>query len=273
MKRLKGATLEGYISGLRSYHVDRMWPVDMFTSEILKRIIKGSYELYGRQKQLRLPITKDILDKITEDPLVTKEDANLRACYLLTFAAFLRLGEVTYSAEDKPGSDWFFETKVTRSCVRISPTADHLVLHLKRSKTDVKNEGVSILVAAIDSPNCPVKAITHLLAVDPQPPNAPLFSFSGQRFTKNRVQTTLTNKLKSKGIDPNGITLHSFRKGAAQHAKDSGLRDDQIQTLGRWSSQAFKLYFKTSAATLYAYNIQFQTGKPLPFGTLTQPPP
>jgi len=243
MKRLKGATLEGYISGLRSYHVDRMWPVDMFTSETLRRIIKGSYELYGRQKQLRLPITKVILDKIIEDPLVTKEDANLRACYLLTFAAFLRLGEVTYSVEDKPGSDWFFETKVTRSCVRISPTADHLVLHLKRSKTDVKNEGVSILVAAIDSPNCPVKAITHLLAVDPQ------------------------------GIDPNGITLHSFRKGAAQHAKDSGLRDDQIQTLGRWSSQAFKLYFKTSAATLYAYNIQFQTGKPLPFGTLTQPPP
>jgi hypothetical protein len=114
---------------------------------------------------------------------------------------------------------------------------------------------VSILVAAIDSSNYPVKAIIHLLAVNLQPPNAPLFSFSRQLFTKNRVQTTLTNKLKSKGIDSNSITLYSFYKGVAQHAKDSSLQDDQIQTLGRWLLQAFKLYFKTLAATLYAYNI------------------
>jgi hypothetical protein len=77
----------------------------MFTLETLKRIIKGSYELYKHQKQLQLLITKDILDKITKDPLVTKEDANLQACYLLTFAAFLRLSEVTYLVKDKPGSD------------------------------------------------------------------------------------------------------------------------------------------------------------------------
>src|SRR5258706_14897027 len=31
--RLKGTSLEGYISGLRSYHVDHMLPVDVFTSE------------------------------------------------------------------------------------------------------------------------------------------------------------------------------------------------------------------------------------------------
>jgi hypothetical protein len=167
MKRLKGATLEGYILGLRLYHVNHIWLVNMFTSETLKQIIKGSYELYRRQKQLQLLITKDILDKITGDPLVTKEDANLQACYLLTFSAFLRLSEVTYLAEDKLGSDWFFKTKVTCLCVRISPTADHLVLHLKKSKTDVKNKGVLILVAAIDPLNCPVKAITYFLAVDP----------------------------------------------------------------------------------------------------------
>jgi hypothetical protein len=46
------------------------------------------------------------------------------------------------------------------------------------------------------------------------------------------------------------------------------MRDDQIQALGRWTSQAFQVYFKTSSATLYAYQIQFQKGKPLPFGTL-----
>jgi hypothetical protein len=105
MKRLKGATLEGYILSLRLYHVNCIWLVDMFMSKTLKRIIKGFYELYRHQKQLQLPITKDILNKITKDPLVTKEDANLQVCYLLTFAAFLRLGEVTYLVEDKLRSD------------------------------------------------------------------------------------------------------------------------------------------------------------------------
>jgi hypothetical protein len=270
--RLKGTSLEGYISGLRSYHVDHMLPVGVFTSETLKRIVKGSYEIYGRAKRPRFPITRDILARITEDKPQSINDLNLDAAYLLSFAAFLRIGEITYNSGDEPGSDWFYETKVTRSCVTFSANNDHIVLHLKRSKTDIKNEGVSIVVAAIDSPLCPVKALLHLWATDPQPHNAPLFSFSGQPFTKDRVQQCLTNRLRAKGFDPKHYTLHSFRKGAAQHAKDSGMRDDQIQALGRWTSQAFRVYFKTSAATLYAYQIQFQTGRPLPFGSLLHLP-
>ena len=269
--RLKGASLEKYITGLRSYHIDRMWPIEAFTSETLKRIVRGSYEVYGRSKKPRLPITRDILTAITAATPVTIEDLNLRTCFLLSFAAFLRMGEVTYEAKDSPGSDWFFETKVTRSCIKFSENNDHVRLHLKRSKTDIKNEGTTILVAAIDSPLCPVKALLQLFALDPQQSNAPLFSFSGQPFTKDRVHRKLNDFLRSNGIDPKDYTLHSFRKGAAQHAKDSGMRDDQIQALGRWTSQAFQVYFKTSSATLYAYQIQFQNGKPLPFGALPIP--
>jgi hypothetical protein len=245
-----------------------MWPTEVFTSETLKRIVRGSYEVYGRSKKPRLPITREILTAITAATPATIEDLNLRTCFLLSFAAFLRMGEVTYEAKDSPSSDWFFETKVTRSCIKFSENNDHVRLHLKRSKTDIKNEGTTILVAAIDSPLCPVKALLQLFALDPQPSNAPLFSFSGQPFTKDRVHTKLSNLLQSNGIDPKDYTLHSFRKGAAQHAKDSGMRDDQIQALGRWTSQAFQVYFKTSSATLYAYQIQFQNGKPLPFGAL-----
>ena len=108
----------------------------------------------------------------------------------------------------------------------------------------------------------PCQSSSPALGLDPQQPIAPLFSFSGQPFTKDRVHRKLN------GIYPRDYTLHSFRKGAAQHAKDSGMRDDQIQALDRWTSQAFQVYFKTSAATLYAYQMQFQNGKPLPFGAL-----
>jgi hypothetical protein len=266
--RLKGASLEKYITGLRSYHIDRMWPTEVIVSETLKRIVRGSYEVYGRSKKPRLPTTRDILQTITAATPQNIEDLNLRTCFLLSFAAFLRMGEVTYSAKDSLGSNWFFETKVTRSCIKFSENNDHVRLHLKRSKTDIKNEGTTILVAAIDSSLCPVKALLQLFELDPQQPNAPLFSFSGQHFTKDKVHRKLNNLLQANGINPADYTLHSFRKGAAQHAKDSSMRDDQIQALGRWTSQAFQVYFKTSAATLYAYQMQFQNGKPLPFGAL-----
>jgi hypothetical protein len=231
-------------------------------------MVRGSYEIYGQSKKHRLPITRDILQTITAATPQNIEDLNLHTCFLLSFAAFLQMGEVTYSAKDSPGSDWFFETKVTRSCIKFLENNDYVRLHLKRSKTDIKNEGTTILVAAINSPLCPVKALLQLFKLDPQQPNAPLFSFSGQPFTKDQVHRKLNNLLQANGINPADYTLHSFRKGAAQHAKDSGMRDDQIQALGRWTSQAFQVYFKTSAATLYAYQMQFQNGKPLPFGVL-----
>jgi hypothetical protein len=89
------------------------------------------------------------------------------------------------------GSNWFLETKVTRSCINFSENNDHLRLHLERSKADIKNEGTTILVAAIDSPIYPVRALLQLWALDPQQPSAPLFSFSGQPFTKHRVHRKL----------------------------------------------------------------------------------
>jgi hypothetical protein len=62
------------------------------------------------------------------------------------------------------------------------------------------------------------------------------------------------------GLQTEGYLGHSFRKGAAQHAHDSGILDDQIQILGRWTLEAFRVYFTTNAAVLYKLNHQFQMG-------------
>ena len=144
-----------------------MWSTNVFTLETLKRMVRGSYKLYRRLKKPRLLITRDILAAITAVAPQTIKDINLRTCFLLSFVAFLRMGEVTYKAKDAPESNWFFETKVTRSCIKFSQNNDHVKLYLKRSKTDIKNKGTTILVAAIDSPLCPVKALLQLWTLDP----------------------------------------------------------------------------------------------------------
>jgi hypothetical protein len=172
-----------------------MWLAEVFTLETLKRIVRGSYEVYRRLKKPCLSITRDILQTITAATPQNIEDLNLHTCFLLSFAAFLQMGEVTYSAKDSLGSNWFFETKVTHSCIKFLENNNHVRLHLKRSKTDIKNKGTTILVAAINSPLCPVKALLQLFKLDPQQPNAPLFSFSSQPFTKDKVHCILNNLL------------------------------------------------------------------------------
>lgn len=43
------------------------------------------------------------------------------------------------------------------------------------------------------------------------------------------------------GVDPKGYSGHSFRRGAASSAATLGLTDLEIQQLGRWRSDAYKL--------------------------------
>jgi hypothetical protein len=77
-----------------------MWSTNVFTLETLKRIVRGLYKLYKHSKKPRLLITRDILAAITAAALQTIEDINLRTCFLLSFVAFLQIGEVTYKAKD-----------------------------------------------------------------------------------------------------------------------------------------------------------------------------
>jgi hypothetical protein len=60
----------------------------------------------------------------------------------------MRLGEITYNSTDQPGSARLTQTKVTRGSIKFSPNYDHARLILPRSKTDVKKQGVSIMLAA-----------------------------------------------------------------------------------------------------------------------------
>jgi hypothetical protein len=43
-----------------------------------------------------------------------------------------------------------------------------------------------------------------------------------------------------------GYSGHSFRKGAARHTHDSGIFDDQIQVLKKWTYGAITVYFATN---------------------------
>ena len=260
--QIKPDTLQSYVSALRSYHVDHGLPTSIFTSPKLDRLIQGARSLFRGPRRERLPITRELLTTVTPEP-ISIDDLHVNAAFKLAFAGFLRMGEFTHAKEREADIQAFAAANICRSDVKFS--SDHVTIRLKRSKTDKQHQGISIVVAATQDTNCAVRALRELFRRDPKPGHAPLFSLSSGGFPRTKLISMLHQRLQAAGIPYAHYSGHSFRRGAAQHAKDNGILDEHIQKLGRWSSNAFRLYFDSSPAEIFRLSKTFQTGQPPAF--------
>ena len=224
----------------------------------LERMIAGVRRLRGEAgTQERLPITKDLLlQMLPHLSQRTREGATLYASFCLAFAAFLRIGEFTYSLKDRTAdfSKWF----LTRRSVRLFD--DHLELTLPASKTDPFRRGVTLTIAASGDDACPVEAIRYLFRRWKAPLDSPLFETAGG-FTRELVIGQVRQNLALLGIKGH-YSGHSFRRGAATSARAAGLSDDEIMLLGRWKSDAYRLYIDTHPERLLAASRRHQRLSP-----------
>lgn len=231
----KPATAQNYLSALKSYHIDRNFPLHAFSSPCLDRLLKGGRYIFPHSKRECLPITKDILEKITSTFPISIEELNIDTAFKVAWAGFLRMGEFTYTSMEAQACI-FRDTKLTRSDITFSESDQHAIVRLKRSKTDLNHTGVEIILAATHNKTCPVKALQTLFVQDPQLYTAPLFWLTeGETaFARTPVLNILQARLNNHGIGrAKAYTGHSFRKGAAQHASDNGMLEQHIQKLGR----------------------------------------
>ena len=300
---VKGATMHSYVAGVRSYQVDLGLPVpdDVFHHPRLRRIIDGARNIFGEApRRDRYPLTRDILVRILSFPLISLDgpldyldvDAHLearalRASFTLAFAAFLRIGEFTYSPLAL--ADWSRQSSrlLTRQAVTISSTGDALCLVLPQSKTDPSRKGVTLVVARSDPGDiaCPVQAMVDYFASTAHfaLPGSPLFFRTNASHTKllpwtrAYVLRRLALCLEQAGIDARGFSGHSFRRGAATTAAHNNLGGYEIQLLGRWKSDAYKAYIDTPPAQLHALSRRLQGHfdplSPLPPLPSHMPPP
>ena len=73
----------------------------------------------------------------------------------------------------------------------------------------------------------------------------PLFCFAdGSPVKTSQFTQKPTQALNFCGLDSIKYKSHSFRIGAASLTAEKGLSDAQIRHLGRWKSNAFKLYIR-----------------------------
>jgi integrase len=244
-KAVKPDTALADLAALQAYHIDNFLEDKLFDNKHFWRLIDGARRLNPITKvRVRKPISRDTITKLSAGlatlPLQPLEmttnlldDLNFATACRVAFAGFLRPGEFTYKTEDLSARPIFSATKLTRSDVRFSSSLDHVQLTLKRSKTDRCHEGVQIILVKTGDGACPVDALQKLLLLDPRGPDAPLFAFHRKPSSRSNFLSTLSTRLRALSIRTDGYSGHSFRKGAAQHAHDSGILDEQIQVLGR----------------------------------------
>jgi integrase len=271
--RTKSATMKSYLTGLRSYCVDMgMDDLDVFRHPRVQRVIRGINIFHGARegdRRERLPITRDLLLRIlTRLDTHTQEGATYHAAFCTAFAAFLRVGEFTWTAADLSTAD-FCSWHITRRSVQFAEDDSRAYLTLPASKTDPFRIGITITIAAAPDAACPVKSLRHLFEKHPLPSYSPLFTLTGAApdpaFTRTKVINRLRDLLLELGI-PGNYSGHSFRRGAATWARSIGIPDADLQLLGRWKSDAYKRYIEVHPEHVYHVSRRLQTLPPPPEG-------
>jgi len=233
------------VASLKSHQIDCGHGNEIFqNNEQIKRILRGVKIVSGlKPKIIRLPITKDIVIKLVAQCNSSFNGSTMRAAICTAFAGFLRTGEFTYNLWNSSSH----QTQVSRGALKFNK--DSVTLTLPKSKTDPFGKGVPISMPATGDSTCPRGALKMLLAKYPAPANAPLFTCNnqfgyrcGMFFTRTWFLNQLRDLLINAGMNPLGYNGHSFRKGAAHSAAAAGMSSEDIKVLGRWKSDAYKLY-------------------------------
>jgi hypothetical protein len=174
------------------------------------------------------------------------DNAMLWAAFCTAWFGFLRVSEFT---SPPSGFDPAVHLSLNDVAVdsHLHPSA--VMLSIKASKTDPFRKGVQLFLPRTNHLLCPVSSLSHFLHRRGSLPG-PLFVFSdGTALSRRHVTERLRAILASAGVDGN-FSSHSFRIGAATSASAAGLSDSMIRTLGRWSSDAYLVYVRTSQVTL-----------------------
>lgn len=190
---------------------------------------------------MRLPITQGLLHKITAALEHCTQSMYQRLMYksmfLLAFAAFLRIGEITVSNQNTLN---VLKLDSVKNC----PDNRGLKLLFSNFKHS-RGRQVSINIGRTRDNFCPVEALITYMTLRHSFNSDFLYCWpNGMPVKRTEFARILQSTVQFLGLEPQLYTGHSFRIGAACHAFSCGFSDAQIREMGRWQSNAFKSYIR-----------------------------
>ncbi|XP_053117560.1 uncharacterized protein LOC128329827 [Hemicordylus capensis] len=235
------STLGGYLAAL-AFEAQVRGVGDSSADPRVRRMLEGWTRAEPRPRDSRRPFTLDLvaptLDRLVGCCSGPWEVSLFRAAVLVAFFGAFRPSELLPRSGSSPRD----------RCLQYSDLTfgeGEARLFLRRSKTDQRGRGQTVrLVAAREVSVCPVAALRHYVGLAPFAGSC-LFSHSDQTpLTQYQFLAVLRRALRAAGVPLQGLTLHSFRIGAATTATNIGLHESAVQRIGRWRSVAVRRYVR-----------------------------
>ena len=262
---LQFKTIKLYLCGIRRAYIEHglgdpfILPGNLPMLQ-LQQVLRGIKKCQPQLCKPRLPITYEILSQfvaIMDRGFFGKYlDALMKSACCVSFFGFLRRGEFT-----SPTSKFDNSTGLTRLDILFNNLYEDLVteLHLvlQSSKTDPFRQGIIIKLFRTSGAICPIQNTIAFLRLRDSSSHlahgvAPLFAMpNGEPLTRNLFINMLNQLCRACGLNPLLYSGHSLRIGAATSAAKQNVANHLIQVLGRWSSDCYKTYIKTSPETLW----------------------
>ena len=246
---LKWCTIKLYLAGVRFHFIKAGIgkPLDQcFRLSYILKAVRRRQSLLSSNTAEREPITFTILSKLCQllsaGAFNNHTDAMLLCAFHLAYFGFLRCAEFTNkSCSDRKNNIVLLQD--------ILFSANSYTFHLKSSKTDPFCHGVPIVIFA-NSVSCPVASMRKFISLrryQGASNSSPLFlDYDNCVLTRYRFIAYLRHLLVRMGLNEKLYGGHSFRIGAATTAGAAGVEDHLIQTMGRWSSDCYTRYIRTS---------------------------
>ena len=238
LKGYASSTIKSYVSAI-SFKCKMNNVSDTSNCFIIRKMLTGLGRL-DRRKDLRMPITYDLLVKIIHAlPNICYsnfESTLFAALFSLAFFGFMRVCELVQESDVKVSHALQSEN------VKISNTFIEILL--AHSKSDQLGKGVVISLPSTSGIICPVRLLQSYDKLKPHHMGSYFRHATGHPVTRYQFTCVLSKALNQAGINSNFYSSHSFRIGAATSAAMMGLEDEQIAKCGRWTSNIFKSYVR-----------------------------
>ena len=253
---VRSTTIRMYLAALRFYCSINQLPSSLHDMNgdrtfSINTLLKAVEKVQKPSRPPRLPIDAALLSRMCAildgSYFDAYWDALFKAVLSCAFFGFLRPGEFTTQR---------FHPSRNLTISDISFVSNSVLLHLKRSKADRLNRGVSVRYFPTHDLMCPIANLRRYLRFRScrfrqTSTQIPLFMMTnGNALSRREFISRLRSLLSTLGHNALRYSGHSLRIGAASSAAHAGVSSDLIKLLGRWSSDAYQRYIRLPSSTL-----------------------
>lgn len=247
---IKPTSVDSYLSGicniLEPYFPDVR---KSRTSAIVRRTLQGCKRLRSSAPQRAAALTVEDLEQATSSFITpSHNDLLFLAILHAGFFGLHRLGElVDHDRPDLRNP----RKRIRRTSVKFAADGNSFSYFLPTHKADPLFEGNTVHIRRRNSGPDPLSVFRRYLASR----DSQIFQLCPQLWllVDGTVPTRSWFTTRLRALFPaSDVGGHSMRPGGATFFALEGMPDDRIQGLGRWSSDAFKMYIRKNPALLHA---------------------